>query len=94
MTKLCVNETTTIAFTTDGNSVDTYLDGELIGLPEVRDGNNKVSATLKKGTHILVCVVPRTYNAKGDANSWKLDVQIETKPGTKPGSINLCQLAK
>lgn len=86
---LRVNKPATVAITTnahlgDANNAEMYLNGELIGLPEVRDGNFKTSVTLPVGNHVLLWAVPVTQN-----NTWQLIVRVEAGPGTEPGDIRI-----
>ena len=94
MAVIRVTKTTTLAITTSGNSVDTYLDSELLGLPEVRDGNFKASATLTAGNHVLLCAVPMTYSRDGTPNPWNFSMKVETGPGTAPGTIEIVEVEK
>jgi len=92
---LRVNKTATVAITTNGNNTDTYLNGELLGLPEVRNGNFKASVTLPAGNHVLLYAVPMTYDRWNNTpNPWRLSVQVETGPGTTEGDVELVPVEK
>jgi hypothetical protein len=85
---LRVYKPATIAITTGGSrNPETYLNGELLGFPDVRDGNFKASVTLQEGNHVLLCAVPVFVEGRRRHQEWQLNVRVEAGPGTEPGDI-------
>jgi hypothetical protein len=93
VTVLRVAKPTTVAITTNGSYLVTYLNNEIIGGPFRRYGNFKLSVTLPEGDNVLLCGVAQT-NYWWQGKSWQLSVEIETGPMSKPGDIQIVPVEK
>jgi len=93
VTVLRVSRPTTVAITTNGSYLVTYLNNEIIGGPFRRYGNFKLSVTLPEGDNVLLCGVAQT-NYWWQGKSWQLSVQVESSPLSKPGDIKVIQVEK
>jgi hypothetical protein len=93
VTVLRVSRPTTVAITTNGSYLITYLNNEIIGGPFRRYGNFKLSVTLPEGDNVLLCGVAQT-NYWWQGKSWQLSVQVESSPLSKPGDIKVIPVEK
>jgi hypothetical protein len=93
ITVLRVARPTTVAITTNGSYLVTYLNNEIIGGPFRRYGNFKLSVTLPEGDNVLLCGVAQT-NYWWQGKSWQLSLEIETGPMSNPGDIQIVPVEK
>lgn len=95
MTVLRVSKTTRVAISTGTVSAMIYLDGEILGLPYHRWGNELLSRTLISGDHVLLCSMPQTFNpVTKTINPWQLSMQVMIDPASSPGNVQIVPVEK